>query len=152
MPTPVRRCAALVVLLAVLATAGPARAQEERPTPRGLVDTPGTEGAISPSLDGIEVDGDEYRLVDRRLRTGQGGPPAGRVPPAHPGRRRARPGPGHGPGGCPRPPGSEPRWGAGPRRVRTLAVRAYIGAGGDGDAVLAGLDPGYTRPERRALL
>ena len=38
------------------------------------------------------------------------------------------------------------------RRVRSLAVGAYIGAGGDGDAVLAGLDPGYTLPERRALL
>ena len=151
MSTPVRRCAALLVLLAVLAAAGPARAQAERPTPRGLVDTPGTEAAISPSLDGIEVGGDEYRLAAAgyelvhaarlraaaRLRTLA-------VDERTLARDTARA------GARARLLQTEVRRWA--RRVRTLAVRAYIGAGGDGDAVLAGLDPGYTLPERRALL
>jgi len=151
MPTPVRRCAALLLLLAVLATAGPARAQEVRPTPRGTVDTPGTEAVISASLDGIEVDGDEYRLAAAGYELVQ----AARLRAAARlrtlavdervlARDAARAGA--------RARLLKTEVGRWTRRVRTLAVRAYIGAGGDGDAVLAGLDPGYTLPERRALL
>lgn len=150
-PPPARRWAALLVLLAALASAGPARAQEVRPTPTGVVDTPSTEAAIAPSLDGIEVDGDEYRLAaagyelvraariraEVRLRTLA-------VDERVLARDTARA------GARTRVLATEVgRW---TRRVRNLAVRAYIGAGGDGDAVLAGLDPGYTLPERRALL
>lgn len=151
MPAPARRWAALLVLLTVLATAGTARAQEARPTPTGVVDTPGTAAAISPSLDGIEVDGEAYRLAaagyervkaariraEARLRTLA-------VDERILARDTARV------GALARVLDTEVgRW---TRRVRNLAVRAYIGAGGDGDAVLAGLDPGYTLPERRALL
>ncbi len=63
MPVLPRRAAVLLVAVTVLATAGPARAQEDRPAPTGVVDTPGTDAAISAALDGIRVDGDEYRLV-----------------------------------------------------------------------------------------
>jgi len=150
-PVPVRRGVALVLLVAVLGVAGPARAQEDRPTPTGVVDTPGTEAAISPALDGIEVDGAEYRLVAAdyelvkaariraaaRLRELAVEERALAVDEARAGARARL---------------AQTEVGRWQRRVRTLAVRAYIGAGGDGDALLAGLDPGYTLPERRALL
>jgi len=151
MPPPARRWAALLVLLAALGATAPARALGDRPTPTGLVDTPGTEAAVSASLDGIEVDGEEYRLVAAdyelvkaarlrmaaRLRTLAVDEREVAMVAARAGARA-------------RLLQTEvERW---TRRVRSLAVQAYIGAGGDGDAVLAGIDPGYTLPERRALL
>ena len=148
---PLCRGVALVLLVTVVGVAGPARAQEERPAPTGVVDTPSTEAAISPALDGIEVDGAEYRRLaaDYELVKAARIRAAGRlralaveerslaVDEARTGARVRLAQTGVG------------RW---QRRVRTLAVRAYIGAGGDGAALLAGLDPGYTLPERRALL
>ncbi len=150
-PAPARRWAALLVLFAVLAGAGSARAEGARPTPTGRIDTPGTEAAISPALDGIEVDGDEYRLAaaDYELVRAARIRAAARLRTLAVDERELAMGAARA-GARTRLARTEVRrW---ERRVRNLAVRAYIGGGGDGDALLAGLDPGYTLPERRALL
>ena len=144
--------AALLVLLAVLGGAGPARAQGDRPTPTGRIDTPGTEAAISPALDGIEVDGDEYRLVaaDYELVRAARIRAAARLADAR--RRRAGAGDGCGPGGRPTPDWPGPRSGAGSGGCGTWRCGPTSAPGATGTPCSAGLDPGYTLPERRALL
>lgn len=151
MPVLPRRAAVLLVAVTVLATAGPARAQEDRPAPTGVVDTPGTEAAISAALDGIRVDGDEYRLVaaDYELVKAARIRAAARLRTLAVDERELAVGEARAGARARLALIEVGRW---QRRVRTLAVRAYIGAGGDGDALLAGLDPGYTLPERRAVL
>jgi hypothetical protein len=132
----------------VLAPHVPARA-EERPVPR--VATVLAEADISSALDGIPVDSPAYRLVAadyeraRRVRREA----TARLLELGLRERelsvdRAR-------------TGAEARlarlerqrWN---RRVTTLAVQAYMGAGVFSDAEAAGLDPTYNRDEQRALL
>ncbi len=147
----VRRCAPLLALLAFLGAAGPVGAQDPRPVPTGPIDTPGTEAAISAALDDIRVDGVAYRLVAAdyervratRIRA------AARLRTLAVDERRLAMGAARA-GARARLVRTEAgRW---QRRVRNLSVRAYIGAGRDDAVLLAGLDPGYTLPERRALL
>ena len=136
-----RPLAALVVALTVLGAVGPAHAQVVQPA----------TSTVSPALDDIEVDGVEYRLVAadyelvraaRRRATARLAVLAVQERDLAAGQARA--------GARARLARTEAgRW---QRRVANLAVRAYIGAGGDDAAALGGLDPGYTRPERRALL
>jgi membrane-bound lytic murein transglycosylase B len=134
--------AVLVVALAVLGAVGPADAQDAEPA---------ATAAVSPALDDVEVDGVEYRVVAadyelvraaRRRATARLVALAVQERDLAAGEARA--------GARARLARTEAnRW---RRRVANLAVRAYIGAGGDDASTLGGLDPGYTRPERRALL
>jgi membrane-bound lytic murein transglycosylase B len=135
---------ALLLAVAVLAGAPAAHAQE-------VVTTPGTDADISPALDDIEVDGLEYRVVaaDYEAAKAARDDAAERlvtlateerdlaVDTARAGaaERLART--------------AATRW---QRRAQALAVEAYIGGSGDDAVIAAGLDPGYTLPERRALL
>ena len=135
---------ALLLAVAVLAAAPSADAQE-------VVRTPGTTADISHALDDVEVDGLAYRMAAAgwevakaardaaaarlvELRTEERDLAAA-VARAGASQRLART--------------ATARW---QRRAQVLAVEAYIGGSGDGDVVEAGMDPGYTLPERRALL
>ena len=135
---------ALLLAVAVLAAAPAADAQE-------VVTTPGTNADISPALDDVEVDGLEYRVVAAGYETAKAARDAAAarlvelrteerdlaadVARAGAAQRLAET--------------ATARW---QRRAQALAVEAYIGGTGDDDLVQAGLDPGYTLPERRALL
>jgi membrane-bound lytic murein transglycosylase B len=130
------------VVLAVVGVA-PAAAQ--------TVTTPSSEADISPALDDIEVDGADYRVLAAGYEaakaqwdeaTARLAELAGRERDLASSSARA--------GAVARlAQGRAERW---ERRVRALAVRAYIGGTGDEAALVAGVDPGYTLPERRELL
>jgi membrane-bound lytic murein transglycosylase B len=137
------RPAALVLAVALLAAAPAAAAQE--------VTTTAVHADISPALDDIEVGGAAYDLVAAdyeaakqardeaaarlvQLRVDERGL-AVEAARAGADQRLAQTEAG--------------RW---RRRAQALAVRAYIGGSGDDEVLLAGLDPAYTLPERRALL
>jgi membrane-bound lytic murein transglycosylase B len=138
----VRPLAALLVAVVVLGS--PGRVEAQVAPPEGPAD-------IDPALDDIAVDGAEYRVVAadyllvraaRQRATARLATLAVEERDLASGMARA--------GARARLARTEAaRW---QRRVANLAVRAYIGAGGDDDTGLGGLDPGYTLPERRALL
>jgi membrane-bound lytic murein transglycosylase B len=141
-----RLLAALVVTVATLAAAPTAGARQ---VVSGA--TARTEADISPALDGVRVDSAEYRLVAADYERAR----ADRIEAAErladlavqerdlaAGRARA---------------GAEVRLAQGDadrwtRRVRVLALRAYIGAARDDETLAAGLDPTYTLGERRQLV
>jgi membrane-bound lytic murein transglycosylase B len=140
-----RRLASVLVLFLAVG-ASPAHAQEDTSEV-----VPSVAADISPALDDIEVDGLEYRAVAADYEAARDTREAAaarlvdlRVEERDLASRAARA------GAAERlAEGETGRW---VRRVRALAVRAYIGATGDDDALRAGLDPGYTLPERRQLL
>ena len=141
----VRRLAPLVVLAALTATPA-AHAQE-------VVETPveSSHADIAPALDDIEVDGLEYRAIaaDYEAAREARDEAAARLVELHAEERSLASQAARAGAARRLAEGQTARW---QRRVRALAVRAYIGATGDDDAVRAGLDPGYTLPERRQLL
>lgn len=128
-----------LVLVPLVSVAGPASAAQD------------AHADIDPSLDGIEVDGDEYRLLaadyeraqaTRRQAEAELVALAGRERELAAGLARAA---------------ARARldrlaavgWRS---RLARLVVRRYIGAGDDAASLAAGLDPSYTRRERRSLL
>ena len=137
-----RLLAALVAALATFGTVAPAHAQVIEPT---------VPPDISPALDDIEVDSPEYRLVaaDYELVKAARLRAAARLVALAVEERDLAAGEARAGADARLARTQAVRW---RRRVGNLAVRAYIGAGGDDAAVLGGLDPGYNRPERRALL
>ena len=134
--------AALLAAVAALGAVAPAHAQ---------VIQPPVAPDISPALDHIEVDSVEYRLVaaDYELVKAARLRAAARLAALAVEERDLAAGEARAGADARLARTQAERW---RRRVGNLAVRAYIGAGGDDAAVLGGLDPGYTLPERRALL
>ncbi len=134
--------AALLAAVAALGAVAPAHAQ---------VIQPPVAPDISPALDDIEVDSVEYRLVaaDYELVKAARLRAAARLAALAVEERDLAAGEARAGADARLARTQAERW---RRRVGNLAVRAYIGAGGDDAAVLGGLDPGYTLPERRALL
>jgi membrane-bound lytic murein transglycosylase B len=139
----VRRLVPFLVL-AALATTPAAHAQELPAIGEAHAD-------ISPALDDIEVGGIEYQIAaagyEAALATRDAA--AARLVELHTEERGLAVSSARAGADVRRFDGETARW---QRRVRALAVRAYIGATGDDDAQRAGLDPGYTLPERRQLL
>ncbi|HEY5888128.1 MAG TPA: lytic transglycosylase domain-containing protein [Acidimicrobiales bacterium] len=134
--------AALVAAVAALGAVAPAHAQVTEPT---------VSPDISPALDDIEVDSVEYSLVaaDYELVKAARLRAAARLAALAVEERDLAAGEARAGADARLARTQAERW---RRRVGNLAVQAYIGAGGDDAAVLGGLDPGYTLPERRALL
>ncbi len=146
-----RRLLAVVCCVLAWGLCTPAVAAQAGERPVVMVTTITAAADISPALDGLEVDSVAYRMVaadyerakvvrleaTALLRT-----LAVRERTLAVARARA--------GAASRLAASErDRW---DRRVDTLAVRAYVGAGVFEDAEAAGLDPTYNRDEQRALL